>query len=129
MSPAVQKAAAEIRHAEKRRFRAAVLFGIAIAFFIAAVSFTLYTNVQQEVNLDRISECITRPHLPQCIEARNARVAVSVDRTEACYISALAGYECKPPLGSAHRYRKQLLGAARQDRSTGGTNSSSPTSD
>ena len=98
----------QLARRERRQFRAAVLWGVAIVFLVFGVSYSIYSDFQQDSDIRAVGICASAPNSKECAENH----AISVSKTtpaEACFILAQGGIQCKRPLDSAAAYQKSLL--------------------
>lgn len=93
---------------ERRQFRAAVIFGVAVAALVLAVGFNIWQDFEQDDQIRAVSACYSKPKSPECIRGH----AVSVSHTthaEACFILAKGGYRCRKALPETAVLRERLI--------------------
>lgn len=97
---------------ERRQFRAAVAFGVAVAVLVIGVAFSIWSNIEQDEQIRSVSACATNPESRECRRGHAHSVALTT-HAEACFILAKAGYRCASrPLPEAEELRRRLAAEA-----------------
>lgn len=96
---------------ERRSFRVAVFWGLAVALLVGGIIFSLWRDFAQDDDIGdiqlRTSACRVAPDGIEC-RIGHANSVLLTTPEEACFILAQGGYRCRPPLKDADAKAEDL---------------------
>lgn len=105
---------------ERRSFRVAVFWGLAVALLVGGIIFSLWRDFAQDDDIGDIqlqaSACRVAPDGIEC-RIGHANSVLLTTPEEACFILAQGGYECRKPLDKAEQKAEQLRESVEQAQS------------
>ena len=96
---------------ERRSFRVAVFWGLAVALLVGGIIFSLWRDFAQDDDIGDIrietSACRVAPEGIEC-RIGHANSVLLTTPEEACFILAQGGYRCRPPSAEAEEKAADL---------------------